>query len=56
MGTLGALVSLEMIAKNPHWRDNPEMVAVARGQVRVLKNYRDIKDRVNKIREVFRGV
>ena len=56
MGTLGVLASLEMIARSPNWKDNEEMVAVARGPVRVLWNYRDIKDRVNRIREVFRGV
>ena len=49
----GALATLTMIARRENWKDDSEIVEVARGQRKVLRNYSDIKDSVNAIRAVF---
>jgi hypothetical protein len=45
-----------MIEQQVGWKDQPLLVDAAKGQLPVLRNYVGIRDRVYRVREIFKDI
>jgi hypothetical protein len=53
---MGALLALELISQRVDWKDLPEYVDAAKGQLPLLRSQTGIRDRVARVREIFKDI